>query len=282
MPADKIKELDKDLIETLLKEMANKYRKIDKKGYQPVDIIIVGGGSIILNYGFRPSTVDVDAIIKASNVINDIALSLSYKYEISSHWFNADFTILSSYSPRLLEVSEYYKSYNNDKFNIRTVKSEYLIAMKMQSGRFYNDDIPDIVGIIASEKKCGNELTYEKINKALDYLYEDKKNVSHEIIERVSKYCDLSIDDLWEEYDNLQNKVQQVKEEIMTDENKEQITGKQDAKELSEKLFLKLSHSSHEDHDIRNSSLFKKAVRKSEETKEMTSLSKSDPSRDER
>ena len=251
MPADKIKELDKELIETLLKEMANKYGKFDKKGYQPVDIIIVGGGSIILNYGFRPSTVDVDAIIKASDVIKDIALDLSYKYEISSHWFNSDFVILPSYSPKLLEVSDYYKSYNNGKFNIRTVKSEYLIAMKMQSGRLYNDDLPDIVGIIASEKRQGNELTYDKIEKALEYLYEDKINVSQDIVERVVKYCSLSIDDLWKEYDNLQNKVLQVKEEIMTDENKEQITGKQDAKELSEKLFLKLSQSSSENHDIK-------------------------------
>ena len=91
MPADNINELNKDLIDTLLKEMANKYRKIDKKGYQPVDIIIVGGGSVVLNYGFRTSTIDVDAIINASNSIKDIALDLSYKYKISSHWFNSDF-----------------------------------------------------------------------------------------------------------------------------------------------------------------------------------------------
>ena len=31
MPADKVKELNKELIEILLKEMANNYRKIDKK-----------------------------------------------------------------------------------------------------------------------------------------------------------------------------------------------------------------------------------------------------------
>ena len=242
MPADNINELNKDLIDTLLKEMANKYRKIDKKGYQPVDIIIVGGGSVVLNYGFRTSTIDVDAIINASNSIKDIALDLSYKYKISSHWFNSDFiTILPSYSPRLLEVSEFYKSYNNGKFTIRTIRAEYLIAMKMQSGRFYNDDVPDIIGIIASEKKIGNDVSYEKITNALSYLYGDGTNVSPEIMNRVSNYCNLSVSELWKEYDKMQNKTQNVKEEIMKVENKDKIVGKQDAKELSEKLFKKIS-----------------------------------------
>ena len=241
MPANSIKALNRDLIDMLLKEMANRYRKIDRKGYQPVEIIIVGGGSVVLNYGFRPSTIDVDAIINASDSLKDIAIELSVKYEISSHWFNSDFTILPSYSPRLLEKSEFYKSYNNGKFNIRTVKAEYLIAMKMQSGRLYNDDIPDVIGVIASEKRNGNDISFDKITSALLYLYGDNVSVSEDIMKRVSGYCELSVDELWAEYDNIQNKTQSVKEEIMKNENKEKIKGKQDAKELSQKLFEKLS-----------------------------------------
>ena len=66
-------------------------------------------------------------------------------------------------------------------------------------------------------------------------------SVSEDIMKRVSGYCELSVDELWAEYDNIQNKTQRVKEEIMKDENKEKIKGKQDAKELSQKLFEMLS-----------------------------------------
>lgn len=48
MPVNK-QEITKDMIEKLLKELANKYQKIDKTRYQSSDIVIVGGGSILLN-----------------------------------------------------------------------------------------------------------------------------------------------------------------------------------------------------------------------------------------
>ena len=231
--------LDKNLLDTLLKEMANRYRKIDTKGYQSVEIIIVGGGSVVLNYGFRSSTMDLDAIINASDVIKDIAKELSNVYNISTHWFNSDFKYLSSYSDRLLEVSEHYKSYNDGKFTIRTIKSEYLVAMKMKSGRLYNNDIPDVIGILATEKRNGNEISYDQIENAISFLYGNNTEIDQDIISFVKAFCEMSENELWNEYDKMLNTTQLVNEEVTQDEFREVIKGKQDAKELSAKIFLK-------------------------------------------
>lgn len=237
MHADKKQEITKDMVYTLLKELANRYRKVDRKGYQPADIIIVGGGSVLLNYNFRQSTVDIDAILHVSSVIKDIAISLSEEYNISSHWLNSDFTILSSYSPKLEEVSKLYRSYNGGKFIIRTVAAEYLIAMKMQAGRLYNNDLPDIIGILAAEKQNGNNITYETIKNALNYLYEDKLTVQEELCGMVKEYCNMTSKQLWVEYDIAKGLTQMVNSEIIKTENKNKITDKNDAKVVGKQIF---------------------------------------------
>lgn len=236
MPANKTQEITKDIVDVLLKELANRYRRIDKKGYQPVDIVIVGGGSILLNYSFRQSTVDIDAILHVSSAINDIAIDLSKEYDISPHWLNSDFMILSSYSKRLESVSQHYRSYNNGKFNIRTINAEYLIAMKMQAGRLYNNDLPDIIGILASEKQKGNNITFDKIEDALEFLY-DNLTVQDVMRDKVREYCELDVDQLWEEYEKVKGQTQLVNSEIMKTDNKDKIKDKNDAKMIGSQLF---------------------------------------------
>lgn len=44
--------------------------------------------------------------------------------------------------------------------------------MKMQSGREFGNDISDIIGIIKSEKEIGNNLSYDMIINAGNYLYD--------------------------------------------------------------------------------------------------------------
>ena len=42
----------KDNLDTFLKELAKEYRKINGKT-MPAEIILIGGASILINYGFR-------------------------------------------------------------------------------------------------------------------------------------------------------------------------------------------------------------------------------------
>ena len=56
----------------IIKRFAKEYRKA--LGKAPAEIIIVGGGSIMLNYKFRDATQDFDVILRAASGIKDVIL----------------------------------------------------------------------------------------------------------------------------------------------------------------------------------------------------------------
>ena len=57
------KPFTKDNIDSYLKELAKEFQK--RNGNRiPAEIILIGGASILINYGFREMTYDIDAIIK--------------------------------------------------------------------------------------------------------------------------------------------------------------------------------------------------------------------------
>lgn len=62
-------------------------------------------------------------------------------------WLNADFRQTASYSPKLAEVSVYYRTFSNV-VRVRTVSAEYLIAMKLRAGRRYKNDLSDVIGVV--------------------------------------------------------------------------------------------------------------------------------------
>lgn len=55
--------------------------------------------------------------------------------------------------------------------SIRTITAEYLIAMKLRSGRKYKSDLSDIIGILNEHHKQGKPITLDAINRAVDNLY---------------------------------------------------------------------------------------------------------------
>lgn len=234
--------------ETITNENINKILNIFAKEYKkccgntPAEVIIVGGGSIVINYQFRNMTQDLDVILKAASGVKDAIKNTSEKLNLPEDWMNTDFKFLPSYSDKLEEVSKYYRSLNNGFLEIRTIQSEYLIAMKMQSGREYGHDIPDIIGIIRSEKIKNNNIDYDTIVDAGKYLYADKFNVSENLQMRVKKYCNLTIEELQEEYKNQIEiskdiEIEMIKKD-MTQENKAS------AKQLAQIIQNKLQHKS--------------------------------------
>ena len=230
-----------DNIFIALKYFANQYRK--EFGNQSCEITIVGGASVLLNYGFRDSTQDVDYFGTPPQELNDIVLKVADKLKIDQHWLNDDFKFSPSYSPKLREVSTYFCSYNNGNLEIRTVKGEPLAAMKMLSGREALSDIPDIIGIIRGEKKLGNEILFDKICEQGDFLYGDKFVVSESLMKRVKDYCSMNIDDLDLAYRESVNKAYIIKEEIIikTDANK-QLLNRDAVKELGIDIEKKWYH----------------------------------------
>lgn len=169
MSSDKKLRFTKDNLDSLLKELAKEFRKLNGAAI-PAEIILIGGAAVLAGYGFREMTTDVDAVIHASSSMKDAANRVGDRHGLSNGWLNSDFMRTGSYSPKLSEFSVYYKTFSNV-LQIRTVSAEYLIAMKLRSGRKYKNDLSDIIGILAEHEKRGEPISMERIETAVKNLY---------------------------------------------------------------------------------------------------------------
>lgn len=159
----------KQNLDICLKELAKEFRKLNGKN-MTAEITLIGGASVLINYGFREMTYDIDAIINSSSAMKDAIISVGDKMGLPVGWINTDFMNTASYSKRLIQYSKYYKTFSNI-MQVRTISAEYLVAMKMMSGRQYKNDLSDIVGIIVEQKNMGRPIVIEDIKRAVNELY---------------------------------------------------------------------------------------------------------------
>lgn len=169
MSTDSTNVFKKDNLDLYLKELAKEYRKLVGKG-MPAEIILIGGAAIIESYGFRDMTTDVDAIISAASAMKDAINHVGDRFDLPNGWLNADFQKTGSYSSKLLQYSSFYRTFNQV-LNVCVVTGEYLITMKLRAFRQYKNDLSDIIGILAEHEKCGDPMTFERIDKAVTDLY---------------------------------------------------------------------------------------------------------------
>ena len=159
----------KENLDQYLKELAREFRKRNGKAV-PAEIVLIGGASIVINYGFREMTYDMDAIINASASMKDAINYVGDKYGLPNGWLNSDFMHTESYTPRIIRFSRYYRTFSNV-VTFRTVTGEYLVAMKLMSGRKYKYDLSDVIGILWEQEKKGSPFGLEQIKKASAELY---------------------------------------------------------------------------------------------------------------
>lgn len=159
----------KDNLDNYLKELAKEYRKLAGKDMH-AEIVLVGGAAIITSYGFRDMTTGVDAIIHAASSMKDAINKVGDKFDLPNKWLNTDFMRTGSYSPKLEEVSVYYRKFSNV-VTVRVITDEFLIAMKLRSGRKYKNDLSDIIGILADHETNNKPITMAMVDKAVDKLY---------------------------------------------------------------------------------------------------------------
>lgn len=162
-------------LNSCLSALAKEFRKLNGKA-MPAEIILIGGASILANYGFRNATYDIDAVIYASSVMKEAINHVGDRLDLPNGWLNADFKKTESYSDKLAEVSIYYKTFSNI-LTVRTVAAEYLIAMKLMSGRQYKNDMSDIAGIMWEHQKIGKPITRETVDHAVETLYGGWTNI---------------------------------------------------------------------------------------------------------
>ena len=131
-------------LDTYLKELAKEMKRLNGRSVH-AEIVLVGGAAILTNYGFRDMTSDIDAVIHANSSMKEAINAVGDKFDLPNGWLNADFMHTGSYSSKLDEISVYYKTFGGV-LDVRTISAEYLIAMKLRSGRKYKNDLSDIIG----------------------------------------------------------------------------------------------------------------------------------------
>ena len=193
--------ITKENLDTYLKELAKQFRKLNGKA-MPAEITLIGGASILINYGFRDSTYDVDALIQASSAMKDAINYVTDTLGLPNGWLNEDFKNTKSYTPRLVNYSKYYRTFSNV-LTVRTITGEYLVAMKLMAYRQYKHDISDIVGILREQRNSGDPLTLERIDKAVKDLYDNWDNLPEDAKNMIeSILANEDMDALYEAYAN--------------------------------------------------------------------------------
>ena len=246
MSSEKQFEFTKENIDLYLKEIAREYRKQAGKK-MPAELVLIGGASVLINYGFRNMTTDIDALIQAASAMKEAINRVGDRYGLPNGWLNADFTNTDSYSEKLSEFSVYYKTYANI-VTIRTVAAEYLIAMKLRSGRQDKSDLSDILGVLAEHEKRGTPIAMEQIRRAVTDLYggwEALPESSQAFIENVME--DGHFEELYEQTASGEKEVgallvqfEQNYPKTVTGKNAEEIAGNLQKKTDKASILAKL------------------------------------------
>lgn len=170
-----------------------------------IDVVVVGGASILLNYSFRDSTTDVDGYFSSFSSLKGSIERVAEKNNLPPEWLNNDFTKTASFSNKLAQHSKLYKTYNQV-LNVRTVQDEYLIAMKIMSGRDYKSDISDVIGVLQENNYKKNKLGWEQVEKAIIDLYDTTEKIKPEKLEYFKQICEVKNPKIFEElYQNVKN-----------------------------------------------------------------------------
>lgn len=197
-------ELTKDTLDFLMDEVAKQHLRSMGKPVMPIEVIVVGGSAILLNYTFRNSTQDVDAWVSGSAGFELAIRQVAEKYGLPVQWLNQDFIRTDSFSVKLREISVHYKTFRKT-VEVRTVRDVYLIAMKLRAGRLYKNDLSDIIGILMENKQREIVIDYEAIRESVRFLYHSTNAVDQELWKWLLNALESR------EYENLYNQV--VKEE---------------------------------------------------------------------
>ena len=208
--------ITKENLNTYLKELAKQFRKLNGKA-MPAEITLIGGASILINYGFRDSTYDVDALIHASSAMKDAINYVTDTLGLPNGWLNEDFKNTKSYTPRLVNYSKYYRTFSNV-LTVRTITGEYLVAMKLMAYRQYKHDISDVVGILREQQNSGDPLTLERIDKAVKDLYDNWDNLPENAKNMIESI--LANEDMDALYEAYANEEAAAKDALITFEDK--------------------------------------------------------------
>jgi len=81
----------KEQLERIFLAFAKEYRRLAKKNAIPLEITVIGGASVLLNYTFREATYDVDVIMLNDPVLKEAINNVGLQFNLEPKWLNTDF-----------------------------------------------------------------------------------------------------------------------------------------------------------------------------------------------
>ena len=187
--------LNKENFDSIFQKLADLY--VSKVPTEKVDVFIVGGCAILLQFNYRLSTMDIDAIFNENDFFIQCVEEISKEMNLPPDWLNQDFVDTPSYSPKIVEVASLYKTFNNF-INVYITNTEYLIAMKLKSSRPTGGDLDDIVKMVYELRYNGSTITYRDVINAYEFLYSDYSNTYSYFLEKTKEAFEKPLEEIAE------------------------------------------------------------------------------------
>lgn len=184
--------IKKEDIDNIFDSFSSVYKKLG--GKEELNIYLVGGAAIVLNFSYRAATIDIDAFYKDSEIINKAIKETSTLLDLPIDWLNHDFVNTPSFSELILDKSHLYKNYFNI-INVFVLDSKYLIAMKLKSSRPTGGDLDDIIKMIYELRYKNDPIKYEDIINAYTELYPDFSNTYDYFLEKAKEAFEIPVED---------------------------------------------------------------------------------------
>lgn len=120
--------LSKDNIDVYLDKLADKI--LEKFGPEAsIDIVVVGGAAIAINYTFRESTMDIDTFSRASAYLDELVADVAKECSLPTDWMNHNVMVTGSFTPAIAQYAKHYKTFKGV-LKVFTADALTLICMK--------------------------------------------------------------------------------------------------------------------------------------------------------
>lgn len=184
--------IKRENIGKIFEELAKEYEL--RGGTDLVNIYLVGGAAIMLDFDYRMSTIDIDALYKKNEVLTDAIKSVASKMKLPSDWLNDNVAATPSYSNEIVNKSKAVSKYGKY-ITVYSLEPKYLIAMKLKSSRPTGGDLDDVLMMIYELRFKNVSITYEEIIGAYKELYKDFSNTYDYFLLKAKEAFNIPVSD---------------------------------------------------------------------------------------
>ena len=185
--------INKENFEKIFNQLASTYEQLG--GNERINIYLVGGTAIVLNFSYRQSTLDVDALFNTNDLFKKAIKIIGDEYLLTDNWLNSDFINTPSYSNEITKKGALYNKYGNNIF-VYCLETKYLLAMKIKSSRPEAGDIDDIIKMIYEIRLNNTSLTYDEVICAYKELYNDFTNTYESTLIKAKSAFEIPIEEI--------------------------------------------------------------------------------------